>query len=67
VTPVELSRRQRTSDRGADLEPWYAEVAANEATIAKARADFGEMILTWDAILANPGPYTVTSAGIVGR
>ncbi len=50
-----------------DLEPWYADVVAEPATIEKARSDFGDMILTWDAILANPGPYSVTDSIIVGR
>lgn len=50
-----------------DLEPWYANVVADPAAITEARRDFGAMILSWDTILANPGPYTVTDPLIVGR
>lgn len=40
-----------------DLEPWYATIDPNPATLAKARADFGGMILTPDIIAANPPPW----------
>lgn len=49
-----------------DLAPWFAGRAAPGEVIDKARRDFGDMILSWDAILANPGPYTITDP-IVGR
>lgn len=51
----------------SDLEPWYAGTAAPPEIVEKARADFGDMILTWDTILANPGPYTSTHPSVVGR
>lgn len=50
-----------------DLEPWYAALVAEPATIERARADFGDMILTWDTILANPGPYTIIRPQGAGR
>ena len=53
--------------RSNDLESWYAGLAADPNTIAKARHDFGDMILSWDTILSNPGPYTLTDPTIVGR
>jgi hypothetical protein len=49
------------------LDRWYADTVPDPDTISKARQDFGDMILTWDAILAKPGPYTVTDPAIVGR
>jgi hypothetical protein len=53
--------------RAKHLDPWYAGMVADPATVARARADFGDMILTWDAILAKPGPYSITEGIIVGR
>lgn len=50
-----------------DLESWYAGPVAQPETVERARRDFGDMILSWDTILANPGPYTVTSPTVVGR
>jgi hypothetical protein len=41
-----------------DLAPWYAGQAADHDTINRARHDFGDMVLTWDTIHANPGPWT---------
>jgi hypothetical protein len=40
-----------------DLEPWYATVDPDPETLAKARADFGGMILTPEIIAANPPPW----------
>lgn len=50
-----------------DLEPWFRGMAAPPEVVDKARADFGDMILSWETILANPGPYTVTSPSVAGR
>lgn len=50
-----------------DLEPWFGGIAAPPAIIDRARADFGDMILSWDTILSKPGPYTIISPSIVGR
>jgi hypothetical protein len=50
-----------------DLEPWYAHNAPDPQTLARARVDFGDMILSWDTILANPGPYTNSDTAIIGR
>ena len=40
------------------LEDWLGGEAATPATVAEARHDFGDMILTWHVIAARPGPYT---------
>lgn len=40
-----------------DLEPWYATIDPDPDTLAKARADFGGMILTPEIIAANPPPW----------
>jgi hypothetical protein len=40
-----------------DLEPWYAYIDPDPETLAKARADFGKMILTPQAIADNPPPW----------
>jgi hypothetical protein len=40
-----------------DLEPWYASPDTDPATLAKARADFGSMILTEQTIEDNPPPW----------
>jgi hypothetical protein len=40
-----------------DLEPWYATIDPDPATLAKARADFGGMILTPEIIANNPPPW----------
>jgi len=64
---VEEVAPERYLVKAKDLGAWYAGMAADPATIAKARDDFGDMILSWDAILANPGPYSVTEGIIVGR
>lgn len=50
-----------------DLEPWFGGVAAPPEVIEKARADFGDMLLTSDTIRARPGPYTVTNPPPAGR
>ena len=50
-----------------DLEPWFGRGVADQQTIARARDDFGDMILGWDTILANPGPYTSTNPETIGR
>ncbi len=53
--------------KARDPEPWFGRIAPDAATVTKARADFGNMILNWDTIVANPGPTTNLSPGIVGR
>jgi hypothetical protein len=40
-----------------DLEPWYATIDPDPATLPKARADFGGMLLTPKIIAANPPPW----------
>ncbi|QCB97336.1 hypothetical protein E5206_10700 [Arthrobacter sp. PAMC25564] len=40
-----------------DLEPWYATIDPDPDTLAKARADFGGMVLTPEIIAANPPPW----------
>jgi hypothetical protein len=40
-----------------DLEPWYATIDPDPDTLAKARADFGGMILTPEIIADNPPPW----------
>jgi hypothetical protein len=42
--------------QAADLTPWYAHPDIHPDTLAKARADFGPMILTPETIAANPPP-----------
>ena len=39
-----------------DLQPWYANIDPDPQTLAKARADFGKMILTKQTIADNPFP-----------
>lgn len=39
------------------LAPWYATIDPDPETLAKARADFGGMILTPEIISANPPPW----------
>ena len=41
-----------------DLEPWYANIDPDPETLAKARADFGKMILTLETIKSNPPPWS---------
>lgn len=41
-----------------DLEPWYATIDPDPATLAKARADFGGILLTPEIIADNPPPGT---------
>ncbi|MBE3073621.1 MAG: hypothetical protein IMZ75_01540 [Actinobacteria bacterium] len=41
-----------------DLEPWYADIDPDSETLAKARADFGKMILTPQTIADNPPPWS---------
>jgi hypothetical protein len=43
--------------QATDLEPWYATIEPDPETLAKARADFGGMILTPEIIAANPPPW----------
>lgn len=52
-----------------DLEPWYGTDTGvpDLDVLAKARADFGAMIMTWDDITAEPGPHTILHPGIIGR
>ncbi len=50
-----------------DLVPWFGGFVPDQEIIERARADFGDMIMSWDAILANPGPYTVTYPEMIGR
>lgn len=40
-----------------DLEPWYANIDPDPETLAKARSDFGKMILTPQTIADNPPPW----------
>jgi len=40
-----------------DLEPWYANIDPDPETLAKARADFGKMILTPQTFADNPPPW----------
>ncbi|MDR6413635.1 hypothetical protein [Pseudarthrobacter sulfonivorans] len=40
-----------------DLEPWYASIDPDADTLAKARADFGGMLLTPEIIADNPPPW----------
>jgi hypothetical protein len=40
-----------------DLEPWYANIDPDPETLARARADFGKMILTKQTIADNPPPW----------
>ena len=40
-----------------DLQPWYANIDPDPETLAKARADFGKMILTKQTISDNPPPW----------
>ena len=40
-----------------DLVPWYAQPDPDPETLAKARADFGSMILTPEIIANNPPPW----------
>lgn len=53
--------------KATDLEPWFGQPAPDEATLAKARADFDDVILNWDTILTKPGPYTSGNTSITGR
>jgi len=53
--------------KATDLEPWFRQAGPDEPTLARARADFGDMILTWDTILTKRGPYTSSNMDIVGR
>lgn len=41
-----------------DLEPWYATTTVDPETLAKARADFGAVILTPEIIANNPPPWS---------
>ena len=43
--------------RAKDLEPCYANIDPDPATLAKARADFGGMLLTPEIIADNPPPW----------
>lgn len=43
-----------------DLESWYATIDPDPDTLAKARADFGGMILAPEIIVANPPPWDPT-------
>jgi len=53
--------------KAKDLTAWFGQVVPSDEVITRARADFGDMILTWDTIVARPGPYSVTDPLIVGR
>jgi len=64
---IEKVAPQRYLVSAADLEPWFGQRGPDEATLAQARADFGDMILNWDTILARRGPYTSRNTAIVGR
>ena len=50
-----------------NLAAWFSGLAADKEAVERARYDTGDMILSWDAILASPGPYTVTDPSVVGR
>jgi hypothetical protein len=41
-----------------DLEPWYATTTVDPETLAKARADFGAVLLTREIIASNPPPWS---------
>jgi hypothetical protein len=43
--------------KAKDLAPWYATIDPDPETLAKARADFGGMILTPEIIADNPPPW----------
>lgn len=43
--------------KAKDLDPWYATIDPDPDTLAKARNDFGGMILTPEIIAANPPPW----------
>jgi hypothetical protein len=43
--------------QAADLAPWYATIDPDPDTLAKARHDFGHMILTPETVNANPPPW----------
>ncbi len=40
-----------------DLAPWYADTTPDPATLDQARRDFADILLTDDAIAANPPPW----------
>jgi hypothetical protein len=40
-----------------DLAPWYADTTPDPATLDQARRDFADLLLTDDAIAANPPPW----------
>lgn len=42
----------------ADLEPWFGQDAPNQEVLESARNDFGDMVITWEHVTAEPGPYT---------
>jgi hypothetical protein len=44
--------------RAKELQPWYSNIDPHPATLAKARADFGKMILTKQTIADNPPPWS---------
>jgi hypothetical protein len=71
LTDAHLARANHLSDwiieplgagkhlvQAKDLEPWYASIDPDPATLAKARADFGGMLLTPEIIAANPPPWS---------
>jgi hypothetical protein len=43
--------------KAKDLQLWYANIDPEPETLAKARADFGGMILTPEIIAKNPPPW----------
>lgn len=43
----------------ADLEPWYAQLVPAPEVLARARQDFGAMLLTTDDIKNNPPPWQI--------
>lgn len=58
---------QRYLVKARDLAAWFEPIVPDDHVIEQARADFGDAILSWDAILANPGPLTQTDPAIIGR
>ena len=53
---VESLRGGRHLVRAKDLSPWYATPEPDPDVLARARRDFGDMILTTETIKRNPPP-----------
>lgn len=70
LTPHHLDRARSLDDwtvtelpgdrylvEAADLDAWYAQPEPDPEVLAAARADFGDMILTPEAVSSNPPPW----------